>query len=340
MPDAASRASATGAIAIDSIFTGRNLARDSAIYWGVVAALAVLGPFVGDNYFLHVFTLAFIWCVVIASWDLILGYAGVFSYAQLVFFAVGAYASALISIHAGVTPFLSMLLGALAGLVAGLLVALPSLRLKGEYVALFTFTVHLALPPIIQQGKAIGLGGATGLLGIPWPEILGHRISTIDKLAWFWVALAVGAVSVYLIYFVVLRGRIGLAFVAMRDADAFAQAIGVDGRKYTVLAFMISALFTALAGGLYAHYTSVVTPKILGTEFFLMAMVMLAIGGMGRFPGAVLGVFLVVIGNELLRQFDDYRLFLLGVAVVAVVVYVPRGAAGFFRRAKPKTIGA
>lgn len=129
-------------------------------------------------------------------------------------------------------------------------------------------------------------------------------------------------------YFFILCGRIGLAFIAMRDVDEFAQSLGVNERRYKFLALVLSALFAAIGGGLYAHYTAVVTPKILGTEFFLMAMVMLAIGGMGRFPGAILDVFVIVIGNELLRMFDDYRLLILGVAVVLVVVLLPKGIIG------------
>lgn len=317
---------------ISSVFTGRGLLRDSVIYWIVVAGLALSGALIGDNYIRHVFILVFIWCIVIASWDLILGYAGIFNYAQLVFFAVGAYSSAMLSIYAGFTPLLSIACAAIFGGAVGALIAIPSLRLKGEYVALFTFAVHLALPPVIQQGKAIGMGGHTGLLGVPWLNLFGYQVSTIDKLTWFWVSLAFGAVCVYVIYFVVLRGRMGLAFVAMRDAGTFAQSIGVNENKYKFLAFVVSAVFTAIAGGIYAHYTTVVTPKILGTEFFLMAMVMIAVGGMGRFPGAILGVFVVVIGNELLRSFDDYRLLLLGVAVVVLVIFFPNGLAGLTRR--------
>ncbi|MEM9010880.1 MAG: branched-chain amino acid ABC transporter permease [Pseudomonadota bacterium] len=318
--------------AIRSVFNGDSLGRDSAIFWTGVGLLALAGWLIGDSYVLHIFILVFIWCVVISSWDLILGYAGIFNYAQLVFFAFGAYAAAMLSIYAGTTALLSIAIAGLGGAVVGALIALPALRLKGEYIALYTFAVHLALPPIIQQGRAIGMGGNTGLLGIPAVDFFGYRISTIDKLAWFWLALAVAAVSVYAIYFLILRRRMGLAFIAMRDVDAFAQAIGVNAARYKVLAFVVSAMFTAVAGGLYAHYTAVVTPKILGTEFFLMAMVMLAIGGMGRFPGAIIGVFVVVIGNELLRTFDDYRLLLLGFAVVLVVIFLPNGLVGLFRR--------
>lgn len=317
---------------ISSVFTGRGFVKDSLIFWAVVAGLAVLGALIGDNYIRHVFILVFIWCIVIASWDLILGYAGIFNYAQLVFFAFGAYSSAMLSIYAGFTPLLSIACAAGVGAAVGALIALPSLRLKGEYVALFTFAVHLALPPVIQQGKAIGMGGHTGLLGVPWLNLFGHQVSTIDKLTWFWVSLAFGSVCVYLIYFIVLRGRMGLAFIAMRDAGTFAQSIGVNEGKYKLLAFVVSAVFTAIAGGVYAHYTTVVTPKILGTEFFLMAMVMIAVGGLGRFPGAILGVFIVVIGNELLRSFDDYRLLLLGVAVVILVIFFPGGLVGLQRR--------
>lgn len=319
---------------ISSTFTGAGLKRDSLMYWAMVAALAALGAVIGDSYIHHIMILVFIWCIVIASWDLILGYAGIFNYAQLVFFTFGAYGSAMLSIYTGLTPLLAIAAAAGIGAMVGVIVAIPSLRLKGEYVALFTFAVHLALPPLIQQGKAIGMGGNTGLLGIPWLNLFGFQVSTIDKLTWYWVALAFGSVCVYLIYFVVLRGRMGLAFIAMRDADTFAQAIGVNEYKYKLLAFVVSAVFTAVAGGLYAHYTSVVTPKVLGTEFFLMAMVMLAIGGMGRFPGAVLGVFIVVIGNELLRSFDDYRLLLLGVVVVLTVIFLPNGVAGLFNKRK------
>ena len=253
---------------IRSTFTGKNFVRDSGFYWVIVAAFALLGPLIGDSYFLHVLILVFIWYIVISSWDLILGYAGIFNYAQLVFFATGAYSAAMLSIYTGLTPLLAIGCAGLVGGLAGILVAVPSLRLKGEYVALFTFAVHLAMPPLIQQGRAIGMGGNTGLLGVPRLNLLGYQVSPIDKLTWFWVALAFGSVCVYLIYFIILRGRIGLAFIAMRDAEVFAQAIGVNEYRYKMLAFVISAIFTAIAGGVYAHYTSVVTPKNSGHRIF------------------------------------------------------------------------
>lgn len=299
--------------------------RQQIAFLCAVAGLVLLGLLVDDSYVLHVMVLICVWAIVAASWDLVLGYAGIFNYAQLVFFAVGAYASAMLAIYAAVPPLVAVLSAGAIGAVAGLLIALPCLRLKGEYIALFTFAIHLALPPVIQQGRAVGMGGNTGLLGIPPMEVFGIVLGPLDRQAWFFFALTVAAICVFLIYFVVLRSRIGRAFVALRDAPAFAQTLGVNAMRYKLIAFVLSAALTAIAGAIYAHYTGVVTPKILGTEFFLMAMIMLAIGGLGRFPGVLIGTVVVIVGNELLRAFDDYRLILLGLGVVLTVIYLPGG---------------
>ena len=294
-------------------------------FWIAVALLALAGALIDDSYIRHILILCFLWAMVAASWDLVLGYAGIMNYGQLVFFAFGAYVSGFLAAKLGVTPLVAMAIAAAATGLIGLLVGLPCLRLRGEYVALFTFAVHLAMPPLIQQGRDLGLGGNTGLLGIPPVNLFGYVIGPLDKLGWFYLTLVFAAVSIYVIYFVLLRSRLGHAFVALRDSEGFARALGVDDFKYKLLAFAISAVFAGLAGALYAHYTSVVTPKILGNEFFLMAMVMLAIGGMGRFPGVLIGTFLVIIGNELLRSFDTYRLIVLGLAVVVTVLLLPNG---------------
>ncbi len=301
-------------------------------FWVAVALLALAGALIDDSYIRHILILCFLWAMVAASWDLVIGYAGIMNYGQLVFFAFGAYVSGFLAAKLGVTPLVAMAIAAAATGLIGLLVGLPCLRLRGEYVALFTFAVHLAMPPLIQQGRDLGLGGNTGLLGIPPVNLFGYVIGPLDKVGWFYLTLAIAAMSIYLIYFVLLRSRLGHAFVALRDSEGFARALGVDDFKYKLFAFAISAIFAGLAGALYAHYTTVVTPKILGNEFFLMAMVMLAIGGMGRFPGVLIGAFLVIIGNELLRGFDTYRLIVLGAAVLVTVLLLPNGLVSLAER--------
>jgi len=300
----------------------------------VLAVLAIVGVVVQEPYFVHVLILCFIWSIVVAGWDLVLGYAGMANFAQLAFFAVGAYGSSMAALSLGAPSLTPLLIGMAAAGLFGLLIGLPCLRLRGEYVALFTFVVHLALPPLIRQGRPIGTGGSTGLLGVPPLEIGPFVLDPQNKMAWYFFALGVAAVAIYVIYFVILRGHWGKAFVAMRDSEAFAKSLGINDYKYKLIVFTASALITGLAGGLYAHYVGVVTPKILETEFFLIVMVMLSVGGLGRFPGVILGAFIVTIGNEFLREVGQFRLLLLGLAVVLTVLFVPNGLVELYDRCK------
>ncbi len=303
-------------------------------YWGAVGLLALMGALISDSYVQHVLILCFLWCMVAAAWDLTLGYAGIFNYAQIALFAFGAYATGMLTLRLGLPPIAALVLAtALTGLL-GLLVALPCLRLQGEYVALFTFSIHLAMPPLIQLAKPLGTGGAMGLLGIPPLQAFGVVIGPSNKIGWYFLALGAAAITVYIVYFAVLRSRTGRAFVALRDAPDFARSLGVNAFKYKLLAFVLSALFTGFAGALYGHYTSVVTPKILGNEFILLIIVMMAIGGIGRFPGAVLGAFVITILNELLRDAGTYRLLILGVLVVATLLLLPNGLVSLWERLK------
>ena len=299
-----------------------------------VGVLAALGLVVRDPYFIHVLILCFIWSMVVAGWDLVMGYAGIVNFAQLVFFAVGAYGSSIAALSLGAPSITPVLIGMGSAGVVGLLIGLPCLRLRGEFIALFTFAVHLALPPLIRQGRPIGTGGITGLMGIPPLQFGDFALDSQNKIAWYYAALGVAAVAIYVVYFIILRGRWGKAFVAMRDSEAFAKSLGINDYKYKLVVFTASAVITGLAGALYAHYVTVVTPKILGTEFFLIVMVMLSVGGLGRFPGVILGAFIVTIGNELLREVGHYRLLLLGLAVVLIILFMPRGIVELYDRCR------
>ena len=169
-------------------------------------------------------------------------------------------------------------------------------------------------------------------MGIPPLEIGGYTLYTIDKLPWYYLTLTFAAVAVYTIYFLILPQKWGRAFVCIRDSEAFARSLGVNDYKYKLIVFMVSAAITGVAGAIYAHYIGVVTPSILETEFFLIVVLMLSVGGMGLFPGAVLGAFIITIGNELLRSIGEYRLLVLGVAVLVSVLFFPNGLTQLFAK--------
>ncbi|KPQ06096.1 MAG: branched-chain amino acid transport system permease protein [Rhodobacteraceae bacterium HLUCCA12] len=305
----------------------KRTGRDLAVLLVAVGLLGLLGLFVDDTYFLHVLILCFVWVIVVAAWDLVMGYAGILSFAQLALFAIGSYASAMLSINHGVPPLLAIPAGAVVTGVAGALIAWPSMRLRGEYIALFTFALHLSLPTLLEQGRNFGTGGARGLIGVPPLELGDFVLRSNDKTGWYFLMLGIAALVVYVIYFIIIGGRWGKAFVALRDSEPFARSLGINMRRSQFLIFTVSALVTGLGGALYAQYVAVITPRVLGNEFFLMVLIMLSVGGMGKYPGAILGAFIITIGNELLRDLGQFRLLLLGILVVAVMLWLPNGLA-------------
>lgn len=302
------------------------------VFWVVIALLSMAGLFIEQSTLFHILILFFIWTIVVCGWDLVTGYAGLFSFAQLAFFAVGAYTTAMLTINHAVDPLMAFVLAGVVAGITGALVGLPCLRLRGEYVAMFTFAVHLALPSLLIQGRAVGTGGATGLIGMPPPELFGQMMVTGNKIAWYYFALVVAAASVYVIYHVIIPRKWGMAFITLRDAETFAGSLGVNDYKYKLLAFTISAAVTGIAGAMYALYIGVASPRLLGNEFFLMVMLMLAVGGLGRYPGVILGALLITVGNEMLRGTGELRLLLLGIAVVLVLLLLPDGVIGVRER--------
>ena len=310
--------------------------RERRMFFGGVAVLALAGLCIDSSYLLHVLILAMLWCMVVAAWDLLMGYAGILNFAQLVFFAVGGYASQMLMLSSGMQPLAALVLATGLTALFGLLVGLPCLRLRGEYVALFTFAVHLAFPTLLQQGRAFGTGGSGGLMGAEPLSIGGLVFASGDKQAWFLLMLALSALSVWLIYQVLLKGRWGRAFIVLRDAEVPARSLGVNDYGYKLLVFSLSAALTGLAGALYTSYMGVITPNVLGNEFFLIVMVMLCVGGLGRFPGVLIGAFVITLGNEVLREYSQFRLILLGLLVIITLLVLPNGLVDLPRRLRQR----
>jgi len=307
------------------------------IFLGIALLLPVFVRF--DSHLLHIFIMSFIWAVVACNWDLIMGYTGIFSFGQIAFFTFGAYTSGILTrppeaaaaagasipiFFLGISPWLGILAGGCVAAVAGFIIGLPCLRLKGIYVALVTFALHEALITLIKAGRAIGTGGATNITGIPPLSIGDYVFSAVDRLQWYYVALALG----FLVFFIVYRiihSSTGSAFIALHDAEAFAKSLGIDAYKYSLMVFTVSAFFTGIAGGFYAHYMRVLSPRLLGLDNFVLVLIMVIVGGLGKFPGSVAAAFIFTYLNEFLRPLDVYRTIILGALVIGMIILVPGG---------------
>lgn len=302
----------------------------------VLAALAALAlaPIVvgNDRYVLGILTLFFIWSVIAASWDLILGYASVFSFGHLAFVVIGGYTSGLLSMYLGVSPWLGMLVGGLVSALAGLIIGLPCLRLEGMYLAIATFAFQLALPTfIVFAGPGRfpnwSTGGTYGLQPIPPPTLFGYTFTKFEPIPWYYLAFAFFLVF-QLIIFWIIRSPIGLAFIALRDSPVRAKTLGVDDYKYKLLVFAISAFIAGTMGAFYAHYFALVSPVTIGLDTMLIVLMMVLFGGLGVYPGAVVGSFFITVVNEVLRQTLTWRLVILGAVVILVMMFMPKGLMG------------
>ena len=280
---------------------------------------------------MNILIMCLIWGVVAASWDLIMGFAGIFTFGQVAFYVIGAYGSAILTRTFEISPWLGIPAGGLITGIIGVLVGLPCLRLKGSYIALVTFAVHMILEPFLKSdvGRAIGTGGPQGILSIAPLKLFGYTYSSLEPVPWFYTAFFISLIALFIIY-KIIHSRWGLAFVAVRDSEVFAKSIGINDFKYKLLVFGISSFLTGMIGAFYAHYVGMLSTRILGLDLFLILMVMLVLGGMGRFPGAVIGAFITVFFSELLRPLETYRLLIFGAMVVFLVVLMPQGITGLF----------
>jgi branched-chain amino acid transport system permease protein len=299
---------------------------------GAIAVAAVISRFSDriDPYYLDVATGAGINVILAVSLNLINGYTGQFSLGHAGFMAVGAYLSAAVTLFLGPSwlgpdggtalsqglLFLGALLagGAVAAL-AGLLVGLPSLRLRGDYLALVTLGFGEIIRVIFQNVDP--LGGALGLNGIP-PD------TTI-----FWV-LAFAALTIFVVLGLV-HSTYGRGFVATRDDEIAAESVGLNTTRYKIVAFVVGAFFAGIAGGLYGHFKLTITPTGFDFTKSIEIVVMVIVGGMGNTPGVIVAAILLTVLPEALRPVAQYRMVIYSFLLIVLMLARPRGLFSFSR---------
>lgn len=300
---------------------------------GIVLVFFGLFPaFLKSKYILNILTMFFIWGVVATSWDLILGYASVFSFGHLGFMLVGGYTSGLLAMYLNISPWLGMLAGGVTATIASLIIGIPCLRLEGLYLAIATFAFQLVLPTFVVWAgpgrfENFSTGGSYGLQPIPSPSFFGYSFSQFEPIPWYYLMFGVFIIFQLIIY-LIIKSPIGLAFIALRDSEMRAKTLGIDEYKYKLLVFAISGFIVGVMGGVYAHYLGFVSPVIVSLDTMLLVIVMVMFGGIGDYPGAALGALIITILNELLRVTLSWRLVILGSIVVLVMILFPDGLMG------------
>ncbi len=304
-----------------------------------IAALAIASKLLSANLDTYVF-LVVIQCGVAmtlaASLNLINGITGQFSIGHAGFYAVGAYVGAAWTVlwqpiavrHLPVlqlgtpvgdtlTLLIAVVVGAAAAAVAGVVVGMPSLRLRGDYLAIVTLGFGEVIRVVILNIDAVG--GARGLTGIP--TLVGS-----GDLAFFWVfglVVAVVALSRNL-----MRTTRGLTWLAVREDEIAADAMGVDTTRVKVTAFVVGSAFAGVAGVMYAHYFTSISPDVFGMDMSIIITTMVVLGGTGSVSGSLLAAIVLTALPEFLRFMQDYRMVIFSTMLVVVMLTRPQGMFG------------
>jgi branched-chain amino acid transport system permease protein len=310
---------------------------------GVIVALVALDqalPRLLNPYHFQILMLIGINVVLAVSLNLVNGFTGQFSIGHAGFMAVGAYGSAVFTLRIGkglaaslgslpdpvangAALLVALVLGGLLSAAAGWLVGLPSLRLRGDYLAIVTLGFGEIIRVMILNVDAVG--GARGLPGIP-------QWSTF-----FWVFLAV--VVVIALSHNLAASTHGRALFAIRDDEVAAESLGVDTTRYKVLAFVISAFFAGVAGGLFAHFLSYLNPATFQFTKSIEIIAMVVLGGMGSVSGSVLAAIILTLLPEALRTAGALRMVIYSLMLIVLMIARPQGLLGnrelFVRRRKP-----
>lgn len=272
--------------------------------------------------------------VMAVSLNLINGYTGQFSLGHAGFMAVGAYGAAAVTKFAGpkLLPmfsflgqsgsqaavfFLALLLGGTVAALAGFLVGAPSLKLKGDYLAIVTLGFGEIISVIFRNVPA--LGGALGLTGIP----------NYTNLFW---AFGAAAITIYVVLAMV-HSTYGRGFIAVHDDEVAAQAMGINTTRYKIIAFVVGAFFAGIGGGLFGHSKMSITPTGFGFMLSIEYVVMVILGGMGNTFGVILAAVLLTLLPEVLRSLADYRMIIYSVALILLMLTRPQGLFNFRRPA-------
>ncbi len=286
------------------------------------------------EYLLHVLVITGIYIILTLSLNLIVGYTGLPALGHAAFFAMGAYASSLLALNLGLSPWLGLPVGAVCAALLGVVIAFPALRLKGDYLALATFGAGLIVYSVAKNW--VGLTrGPMGLPGIPGFSIADFALSEI------WSYLILVTVFVLLTYFVigrVVNSPFGRILRGIREDEIATQAMGKDINRHKVLVFVIGAFFAGIAGSLYAHYITFIDPSSFTVMESITILLMVVFGGMGSLGGSFVGAATLVIFPELLRFLGmpssvaaPLRQMIYGLLLVILMLRRPQGILGKYR---------
>ena len=277
-----------------------------------------------NRYNQHILNMILIYTILGMSLNLVFGYTGLLSLGHAAFYGIGAYVTAIFSAKLGFSFIPCFLLSGLAGAIAGLVIGFPTLRLAGPYFAMATIGFNKIIEMVFLNWDSV-TGGPAGIADMPKTNILGF---TFEYEFGHYYIIAVVLCALYWIYKNLIHSDFGKTVVALRDNEIAAEAMGVNTSLLRISIFTLSTVFAALAGSLYAHTVRYVAPEAFPVLESIAILILVVIGGPGFVLGPFYGAVVVVLANEYLQYLENFNMLIYGLAIMALLVFLPSGIAG------------
>jgi branched-chain amino acid transport system permease protein len=293
----------------------------STAAWLAGGAIILALPAVAGDYALSLMVVGGTYAIICIGLDLFIGRTGQISFGHNAFAAIGCYGTAILTTAYKWPPLAALAVVVVAASATAVVVGAPTIRLRGHYLAMATLALGLIVYQLAVQLESI-TQGFTGITGIPPLGAFGWELfDDVDYYYAIWIAVGLSA----WIYARIVRSRVGRAFAAIADSEEAAGVLGIDVRRYKLLALAISAVYAAVGGSLLAHYVTYVSPEVIGLSMVTLLFFMLFVGGLRTLSGPILGAVLITVLPALLSEFKDYRQLVFGALLLAVIMFVPRG---------------
>jgi len=283
------------------------------------------------QHYLDVMVFAGIFSLVTIGLCLLMGYAGQISLGHASFFGLGAYISGVMTVKYGVNPWYCIPFGMAVASIVALVIGVPSLKLRGHYLAMATLAFCVIVTIVFNERVEI-TGGPDGLAFIPGLGIFGWTLNS--PVRYYYFVWSIVLVALFLCTNLI-GSRVGRALRSIHDSQQAASAVGVDVAKYKICAFVLSGALAALAGSLYAHYLNFINPASFDLFVSIKLIIMLMLGGMFSLWGAVIGAVLITfLSYEWLHYFEDAEVMIYGAIILTIVIFLPKGLVNLPERLK------
>ena len=290
----------------------------------VALGIAIAYPLATSLYQTNIMISALIYVMLALGLNIVIGLGGMLHIGYAAFYLVGSYTYALLNYNFGVGFWIALPIGGLMSMIFGILLAIPVLRLRGDYLAIVTLGFGEIMRIVALNWDGLTLG-PSGVKGIDRPGLFGLEMDLFEATNFtYFIVLGLVVLTIFVVYRLE-NSRIGRQWVAMGEDDVAARAMGVDTVKAKMTAFAMGALWAGLAGVVFAARTTFINPESFRVWESVLILSMVVLGGMGSIPGVIVGALLLVLLPEYLRVFSNYRLLIFGALLVIMMVFKPAG---------------